>query len=92
MAKVLNSSNLCHEFPIDLRTAGSDYGLSDSVKNFSSSVSRGIQANRSFQFCVVSDRTVSRDNLAIIRESVLVPMANDHKHDRIVNSCKLSLH
>ena len=45
-----------------------------------------IQANRSFRFWVVSDRTMSRDNLTIIRGSVLVPMANDHKHDTASNS------
>ena len=53
----------------------------NSVPLNSIAMSRGIQANRSFRFWVVSDRTVSRDSLAIIPWSVLVPMANDHKHD-----------
>ena len=42
---------------------------------------REVQANRSFRFWVVSNRTVSRGNLATIRGSVLVPMEKDHKHD-----------
>ena len=61
VAKVITVKNFSHEFPIDLRIAGTDYGLYDSVKIFMNRPSFSYKNHKnvnSWQFmdCVESFR------------------------------------